>query len=72
MRRVFGVKKDKEPPPSINDASDRVLFSFNFIYLGLLLPIPLIIIFDLISLQIHFFLHVMTSIGGYESYDIVV
>ncbi|XP_065869963.1 vacuolar protein sorting-associated protein 60.1 [Euphorbia lathyris] len=24
MRRVFGVKKDKEPPPSINDASDRI------------------------------------------------
>lgn len=24
MKRVFGVKKDKEPPPSINDASDRV------------------------------------------------
>ncbi|KAF5200726.1 Charged multivesicular body protein 5-like [Thalictrum thalictroides] len=23
MRRVFGVKKDKEPPPSINDATDR-------------------------------------------------
>lgn len=25
MKRVFGVKKDKEPPPSLNDASDRVL-----------------------------------------------
>ncbi|CAH1438193.1 unnamed protein product [Lactuca virosa] len=24
MRRVFGVKKDKEPPPSLNDASDRI------------------------------------------------
>ncbi|KAF3973623.1 hypothetical protein ACB098_11G092800 [Castanea mollissima] len=24
MKRVFGVKKDKEPPPSINDASDRI------------------------------------------------
>ncbi|EEF43756.1 vacuolar protein sorting-associated protein 60.1 [Ricinus communis] len=24
MRRVFGVKKDKEPPPSIQDASDRI------------------------------------------------
>ncbi|KAJ0771316.1 putative Snf7 family protein [Helianthus annuus] len=24
MRRVFGVKKDKEPPPSVNDASDRI------------------------------------------------
>nr|GLL31525.1 hypothetical protein JCGZ_04137 [Ipomoea trifida] len=23
MKRVFGVKKDKEPPPSIQDASDR-------------------------------------------------
>ena len=34
MKRVFGVKKDKEPPPSINDASDRVshfpLLSFPF------------------------------------------
>nr|XP_043632379.1 vacuolar protein sorting-associated protein 60.2-like [Erigeron canadensis] len=24
MRRVFGAKKDKEPPPSLNDASDRI------------------------------------------------
>ncbi|XP_020529319.1 charged multivesicular body protein 5-like isoform X1 [Amborella trichopoda] len=24
MRRVFGVKKEKEPPPSIQDASDRI------------------------------------------------
>ncbi|WRX11705.1 Snf7 family - like 4 [Theobroma cacao] len=24
MKRVFGVKKDKEPPPSIEDASDRI------------------------------------------------
>ncbi|KAI7734720.1 hypothetical protein M8C21_015427, partial [Ambrosia artemisiifolia] len=24
MRRVFGAKKDKEPPPSINDASERI------------------------------------------------
>ncbi|PIA54350.1 hypothetical protein AQUCO_00900705v1 [Aquilegia coerulea] len=24
MRRVFGVKKEKEPPPSINDATDRI------------------------------------------------
>ncbi|KAH6762630.1 SNF7 family protein [Perilla frutescens var. hirtella] len=24
MRRVFGVKKDKEPPPSVQDASDRI------------------------------------------------
>jgi charged multivesicular body protein 5 len=24
MKRVFGVKKDKEPPPSLNDASDRI------------------------------------------------
>ncbi|CAM8912979.1 hypothetical protein QQ045_031376 [Rhodiola kirilowii] len=24
MRRVFGAKKDKEPPPSIQDASDRI------------------------------------------------
>ncbi|KAK9078706.1 hypothetical protein SSX86_002763 [Deinandra increscens subsp. villosa] len=24
MMRVFGVKKDKEPPPSLNDASDRI------------------------------------------------
>ncbi|KAJ4826842.1 hypothetical protein Tsubulata_023662 [Turnera subulata] len=24
MRRVFGVKKDKEPPPSIQDASERI------------------------------------------------
>lgn len=24
MKRVFGVKKDKEPPPSIQDASDRI------------------------------------------------
>ncbi|GMP68263.1 hypothetical protein CsSME_00027929 [Camellia sinensis var. sinensis] len=24
MKRVFGVKKDKEPPPSVSDASDRV------------------------------------------------
>jgi charged multivesicular body protein 5 len=27
MKRVFGVKKDKEPPPSIQDSSDRVTFS---------------------------------------------
>ncbi|KAI8009082.1 Vacuolar protein sorting-associated protein 60.1 [Camellia lanceoleosa] len=24
MKRVFGVKKDKEPPPSVSDASDRI------------------------------------------------
>ncbi|XWS74690.1 hypothetical protein CRYUN_Cryun01aG0019500 [Craigia yunnanensis] len=24
MKRVFGIKKDKEPPPSISDASDRI------------------------------------------------
>ncbi|XP_071732068.1 vacuolar protein sorting-associated protein 60.2-like isoform X1 [Rutidosis leptorrhynchoides] len=24
MKRVFGAKKDKEPPPSLNDASDRI------------------------------------------------
>ncbi|KAJ6720086.1 CHARGED MULTIVESICULAR BODY PROTEIN 5-LIKE [Salix viminalis] len=24
MRRVFGAKKDKEPPPSIQDASDKI------------------------------------------------
>lgn len=24
MKKIFGVKKEKEPPPSINDASDRV------------------------------------------------
>uniref|UniRef100_A0A5B7BC39 Putative charged multivesicular body protein 5 n=1 Tax=Davidia involucrata TaxID=16924 RepID=A0A5B7BC39_DAVIN len=24
MKRVFGIKKDKEPPPSIEDASDRI------------------------------------------------
>ncbi|KAG7012961.1 Charged multivesicular body protein 5 [Cucurbita argyrosperma subsp. argyrosperma] len=24
MKRVFGVKKDKEPPPSIEDASERI------------------------------------------------
>ncbi|KAI3507121.1 hypothetical protein L1887_21911 [Cichorium endivia] len=24
MKRVFGVKKDKEPPPSLNEASDRI------------------------------------------------
>ncbi|CAK9147670.1 unnamed protein product [Ilex paraguariensis] len=24
MKRVFGIKKDKEPPPTINDASDRI------------------------------------------------
>ncbi|KAL8241542.1 hypothetical protein R6Q59_014896 [Mikania micrantha] len=24
MNRIFGVKKDKEPPPSLNDASDRI------------------------------------------------
>ncbi|XP_022746667.1 vacuolar protein sorting-associated protein 60.2 [Durio zibethinus] len=24
MKRVFGAKKDKEPPPSIEDASDRI------------------------------------------------
>ena len=28
MKRVFGVKKDKEPPPSIQDSSDRVTFSW--------------------------------------------
>lgn len=26
MRRVFGAKKNTEPPPSIQDASDRVWF----------------------------------------------
>ncbi|CAL8997775.1 unnamed protein product [Prunus brigantina] len=25
MKRVFGVKKEKEPPPSVGDASERVL-----------------------------------------------
>ncbi|KAA3457237.1 charged multivesicular body protein 5-like [Gossypium australe] len=25
MKRAFGVKKDKEPPPSIQDASDRIV-----------------------------------------------
>ncbi|GJV95873.1 hypothetical protein Tco_1547450 [Tanacetum coccineum] len=29
MRRVFGVKKDKEPPPSLNDASDRNIMHFG-------------------------------------------
>lgn len=24
MKRVFGAKKDKEPPPSVSDASDRI------------------------------------------------
>ncbi|KAL6327543.1 hypothetical protein AAG906_021635 [Vitis piasezkii] len=24
MKRVFGVKKDKEPPPSVQDATDRI------------------------------------------------
>ncbi|KAG6680452.1 hypothetical protein I3842_13G043700 [Carya illinoinensis] len=24
MKKIFGVKKDKEPPPSINDATDRI------------------------------------------------
>uniref|UniRef100_A0A6N2LRR0 Charged multivesicular body protein 5 n=1 Tax=Salix viminalis TaxID=40686 RepID=A0A6N2LRR0_SALVM len=24
MKRVFGVKKDKEPPPSIQDSSERI------------------------------------------------
>ncbi|XP_043721438.1 vacuolar protein sorting-associated protein 60.2 [Telopea speciosissima] len=24
MKKIFGVKKDKEPPPSIQDASDRI------------------------------------------------
>lgn len=24
MRRVFGVKKDKDPPPTVQDASDRI------------------------------------------------
>ncbi|CAI9302010.1 unnamed protein product [Lactuca saligna] len=24
MKRVFGAKKDKEPPPSLNEASDRI------------------------------------------------
>ncbi|XP_059665877.1 vacuolar protein sorting-associated protein 60.2-like [Cornus florida] len=24
MKRVFGIKKDKEPPPSVQDASDRI------------------------------------------------
>ncbi|KAK6144617.1 hypothetical protein DH2020_021437 [Rehmannia glutinosa] len=24
MKRVFGLKKDKEPPPSVQDASDRI------------------------------------------------
>ncbi|XAR53537.1 hypothetical protein NMG60_11022131 [Bertholletia excelsa] len=24
MKRVFGVKKDKEPPPSVQDSSDRI------------------------------------------------
>lgn len=30
MKRVFGVKKDKEPPPSVQDASDRVRFADRF------------------------------------------
>ncbi|PPS09667.1 hypothetical protein GOBAR_AA10970 [Gossypium barbadense] len=29
MKRVFGVKKDKEPPPSIQDASDRFRDQIN-------------------------------------------
>jgi hypothetical protein len=28
MKRVFGVKKNKEPPPSIEDANDRVIIIF--------------------------------------------
>lgn len=27
MKRVFGVKKNKDPPPSVQDASDRVNLS---------------------------------------------
>jgi hypothetical protein len=36
MKRVFGAKKEKEPPPSIGDASDRVLsFSLSlFLYMS--------------------------------------
>lgn len=45
MRRVFGAKKNTEPPPSIQDASDRVsplvsnyysifLFFFSSILIG--------------------------------------
>lgn len=26
MKRVFGVKKNKDPPPSVNDACERVCF----------------------------------------------
>lgn len=38
MKRVFGVKKDKEPPPSLNDASDRVItYIHTYIYLYLYL-----------------------------------
>lgn len=26
MKRVFGVKKNKDPPPSVQDASEKVRF----------------------------------------------
>lgn len=29
---MFGVKKDKEPPPSVQDASDRVRFLAPFFF----------------------------------------
>lgn len=35
MKRVFGAKKDKEPPPSLNDASDRVLIFSNFLFMDI-------------------------------------
>lgn len=31
MKRVFGAKKNKEPPPTIQDATDRVLLFDPFI-----------------------------------------
>jgi hypothetical protein len=33
MRRVFGAKKDKEPPPSIQDASEKVIYLSFFLFL---------------------------------------
>lgn len=48
MRRVFGAKKDKEPPPSLNDASDRVIIlSLDFLFYSLIvyLDSSVIIIF---------------------------
>lgn len=29
MKKIFGAKKEKEPPPSIQDASNRVRFSIR-------------------------------------------